>query len=125
MVLALTEQKREPYHRSPEADSPVEPAASQLSSKMMTASALVCICLCVCFFILNKLKSTYLNALEWVAHELQKLMSSCGLEINLHLSAKNHCTVCWLPTWVSHTQGNCASVWKAVLEAWDCCPHKK
>lgn len=52
-----------------------------------------CICTClhfsVClFFILNKLKSTYLNALGWIAHDLQKLMPLYGLEINLHLSAK-------------------------------------
>lgn len=35
----------------------------------------------------------------WIAHDLQKLMPLCGLEINPHMSAKKHCTVCWLPAW--------------------------
>lgn len=75
-----------------------------------------CLHLPVClFFILNKLKPTYSNAMGWIAHDLQKLITLCGLEINPHMSAKKHCIVCWLPTWVSHTQGNCASVWKPVL----------
>lgn len=70
-----------------------------------------CLRLSVCFsFILNKLKPTYSNAMGWIAHDLQKLMPLCGLEINPHMPAKKHCTVCWLPTWVSHTWGKCASV---------------